>query len=120
MCFCKRGEDDVDECCGVVVRVVSCRCCDCCIEVVGEEQSGHWVMWCELEEVDVDVALDSDGGFWEVCEDVIDCCFEILWELWVRERSSVDVDDGMDWVCFSFGAVYLEDDCCCLGDVDVV
>ena len=33
---------------------------------------------------------------------------------------SVDIDDGVYWVGFSFGAVELEDDCCCLGDVDVV
>ena len=33
---------------------------------------------------------------------------------------SVDVDNGMYWICFSFVAVDLDDYCCCLGDVDVV
>ena len=37
MCFCEGGEDDVDEFCCVVVLVVSCWCCDCRAEVVGEE-----------------------------------------------------------------------------------
>lgn len=32
----------------------------------------------------------------------------------------VDVDDGVYWVGFSFVVVDLEDDCRCLGDVDVV
>ena len=76
------------------------------------------MLWCELEEVDVDVALDGDGGFWVVCEDLAVCCFEILWELWIIVCSSVDIDNGVHWVGFSFGAVDLEDDCCCFGDLE--
>ena len=54
------------------------------------------------------------------CEDVVDCRLEVLCELcYVVVRSSVDVDDGVDGVCFAFCLVDLEDDGCCLGDDDV-
>ena len=39
------------------------------------------VIWCEVEEVDVDVSNDGDvcgGGF---CLNFVDCCLEILDEL---------------------------------------
>ena len=54
------------------------------------------------------------------CEDVVDCCLEVLCKMWVVVWSSVDVDDGVGGVCLVFGLVDLEDDGCCLGDGDVV
>ena len=54
------------------------------------------------------------------CEDVVDCCLKVLCELcYVVMRSSVDVNNGVDGVCFSFCLVDLEDDGCCLGDDNV-
>jgi len=77
------------------------------------------VLWREVEEVDVDIALDCDGCAWVFCEDFADRCLEVLRKLWVVVWSSVDVDDGVGGVCFVFGLVNLEDESCCLGDGDV-
>ena len=54
------------------------------------------------------------------CEDVVDCCLKVLCELcYAVARSSVDVDDGVDGVCFSLCLVDLKGDGCCMGDDNV-
>lgn len=54
------------------------------------------------------------------CEDSFDCCIKVFVKKWIVVRSSVDVDDGVDWIGFSISSVDLKDDCRCLGDADVV
>jgi hypothetical protein len=33
---------------------------------------------------------------------------------------SIDVDDCVDWVCMTLCRVYLEDDCVCIRDRDII
>lgn len=61
----------------------------------------------ELEEVDVDVTLDGYGCSGVLGVNGIYCCLYVFGQLFVLSWSSVEVDDGVDWVGFGFVFVYL-------------
>lgn len=54
-----------------------------------------------------------------ISKDFVDGMLEVADEIWVAVWSSVDVDDGVDWVVFVFVCVYLDYDCCCVWGFDV-
>ena len=89
------------------------------MKTVEEERFGELMFWSELEEVDVDVALDGYRGSGVVFDDFLQGVVEVLCEEWVVVWSSVFVNDGVNWVSFSVGGVDLSDDCCCLGSAVV-
>ena len=100
--------------------VVACGGCDCCGEVVGDEKFGEWVVWGELEEIDVDVAVNGDLCLWTCGEDCVNGFLEVLDEVGVASGASVDGDDGVDWIGFVFVRVNLHYDSGCFRDFDVV
>jgi hypothetical protein len=82
------------------------------VEFILEEEvveGGGWV-----EEVDVDVSLYGDRCCWVFCVNLVNCCLQVLYEVWVSFWSSVDVDNCVSWAVFLFGIVDIEDYWCCV------
>ena len=84
-------------------------------------------MWEELEEVDVDVALDCDFCVWAGREDVVDGRLDVLLDLrtsfWVVFGvlwSSVEINNGVCRIGLLFGVVELDDASVYVGDGDFV
>lgn len=77
------------------------------------------MLWCEVEKVDVDVALDCNGCAWVFRENFSDSYLEVLCEVRVVMWPSVDVNDGVGRICLSFSLVNLKGDGCCLWDGDI-
>jgi hypothetical protein len=108
----------VEECfCFEVDWVVASGSCDCGVECVCGEEVGEGSWW--LEEVDVEVSLDGDGGCGGGGVDVVDESLEGFAEgVIVTFGAPVNIYYGVLRVVFLFVGVELDDEC--LGVVDGV
>ena len=90
------------------------------MEAVFCEKVCESVSWGKGEEVDVDVSLDCDGGCWRSCNDCVHGCLEVGDEVGVVVWGSVEVNNGMDGVCFLFVGVDVDGNSCCVLDVEIL
>ena len=95
----------------MVNRIVPCGGCDRVIESVGAEEVEEGWWW--VEEVDVDVALDGDGGVGGGGIDVVNQLLETRVEQveLVALGAAVDIDDGVFRVVLVFVGVKLDSEC---------
>ena len=120
-CGLKAGEcseGGVDERGCVVDRIVSGGRCDGSAKgvVVEESEDGAG----ELEEIDVEVSLDRERGYWRGGVDVVDEFLKLGEEIGECSWTSVEVNDAVGGVVFLFVVVKLDDNVFGIGDCEAV